>query len=128
MSGIEIIYPDPDCSFLLADNFRFEHKIRAVDIGKQNIAKQAGKNYLFIYVLVNRWIEWRVDVICLRKIYKVLEVHSQCSNVKDFLYLGNNTTHKNLDYKERTSRDCSRCESLRVWAASLSNEKEKKLS
>lgn len=34
MLGIEIIYLDFDCSFFLVDNFRFEYKIRVVDIGK----------------------------------------------------------------------------------------------
>lgn len=82
MSDIEIIYPDPDCSFLLQIILGLSIKLGQWIIGKENIAKPAGNKCLVIYISC---IEWRVDIICLRKKYKVLKAHSQCYNFKDFL-------------------------------------------
>lgn len=67
---------------------------------------------------VHHWIEWRIDIVCLRKKYTVVEVYSQCCNIKDAVL-------KAKPIGGGASQSQNRCEWLRVWAAHCQMKKKK---
>lgn len=82
MSDIGIIYSDSDCNFLLQIILSLSIKSGQWIIGMENSPNPVVERFSYLLLLVNHWIKWRVNIICLRQKYEVLKIHSQFITLK----------------------------------------------